>query len=336
MAKFDIVVIGASAGGVGFLQRVVERLPASFDAAVFVALHLPDGVRSMLPAILDRAGLLPALQAENGAPIKPGHVYVAPPGFHLTLEKNRMRVMRGAREHGLRPAIDPLFRSAASWFGPRTIGVVLSGLLDDGTLGLREIKRAGGVAVVQDPAETPWPSMPESALAHVDVDYTLQASDIGERLATLVASSGAAAIAPAVDKDTLAKELKELTMHEDERDHPGNPSPYSCPGCGGVLWELQDGELLRFRCRVGHGYSSETLTAEQATAVEQALWTALRALEEQAGVRRRVADRMRRVGHLTSAHRFDERVRDLEEQARSIRDLLMPGVGARAADQETR
>ncbi len=215
MAKFDIVVIGASAGGVGFLQRVVERLPASFAAAVFVALHLPDGVRSRLPAILDRAGPLPALHAEDGAPIRPGHVYVAPPGFHLTLEKDRMRVTRGAREHGLRPAIDPLFRSAALWFGPRAIGVVLSGLLDDGTLGLREIKRAGGVAVVQDPAETPWPSMPESALAHVDVDYKLQASDIGERLAALVASSAAAAIAPAVDKDTLAKEVKELTMHED-------------------------------------------------------------------------------------------------------------------------
>jgi len=194
MAKFDVVVIGASAGGVGFLQRVVERLPASFDAAVFVALHLPDGARSMLPAILARAGRLPASHAENGAAIRPGHVYVAPPGFHLTLEKNQMRVTRGAREHGVRPAIDPLFRSAALAFGPSTIGVVLSGLLDDGTIGLREIKRAGGVAVVQDPAETPWPSMPESALAHVQVDYTLQAAGIGELLDTLVASGNAAQV----------------------------------------------------------------------------------------------------------------------------------------------
>jgi two-component system chemotaxis response regulator CheB len=331
MARFDVVVIGASAGGVGYLQRVVEGLSARFNAAVFVALHLPDGVRSALPAILERAGPLPVSHAANGARIRRGHIYVAPPGFHLTLEAGGMRVTRGAREHGLRPAIDPLFRSAALVFGPRTIGVVLSGLLDDGTVGLREIKRAGGVAVVQDPTETPWPSMPESALAHVDVDYTVRAGDIGELLETLVASSDAAAAGPLLDEE-LEREVKELTMHEDERDHPGDPSPYSCPECGGVLWELQDGEMLRFRCRVGHAYTSETLTIEQATAVERALWSALRALEEQAAVRRRLAERMRRVGHHSSADKFDRRVVELEGQAQSVRELLMAGVGAKEAN----
>jgi two-component system, chemotaxis family, protein-glutamate methylesterase/glutaminase len=331
MARFDVVVIGASAGGVGFLQRVVERLPAAFGAAVFVVLHLPDGVRSMLPAILERAGRLPASHAENGARIRPGHIYVAPPGYHLTLEQSRMRVTRGAREHGLRPAIDPLFRSAALVFGPRTIGVVLSGLLDDGTVGLREIKRTGGVAVVQEPSETPFPSMPESALAHVDVDYTLHAGHIGELLETLVASHDAAATGPVVDNATLEKELEVLTMHGDEADHPGEPSPYSCPECGGVLWELHDGELLRFRCRVGHAYTSDTLTTEQATAVEHALWSALRALEEQAAVKRRVAERMRRVGHLSSADKFAQHVHDLETQAQTVRELLMTGVEAKDA-----
>jgi two-component system chemotaxis response regulator CheB len=332
VARFDVVVIGASAGGVGFLQRVVERLPAGFRAAVFVALHLPDGVRSMLPAILERAGRLPASHAQNGARIRRGHIYVAPPGFHLTLEQSRMRISRGAREHGLRPAIDPLFRSAALVFGPRAIGVVLSGLLDDGTVGLREIKRAGGVAIVQDPAETPFPSMPESALAHVAVDYTLQAAQVGELLDTLVASDDAAAVGSFVDDETLEKELKELTMHEDEREHPGEPSPYSCPECGGVLWELQDGEMLRFRCRVGHAYTSETLTMEQATTVEHALWSALRALEEQAAVKRRLSERMRRVGHLTSAEKYAERVAELEAQAQSVRELLMVGVGAKSVE----
>jgi two-component system, chemotaxis family, protein-glutamate methylesterase/glutaminase len=330
MAKFDVVVIGASAGGVGFLQRVVERLPAEFGAAVFVALHLPDGVRSMLPDILERAGRLPVSHAENGARIRRGHIYVAPPGFHLTLEPGRMRVTRGAREHGVRPAIDPLFRSAALVFGPRVIGVVLSGLLDDGTVGLKEIKRAGGVAVVQEPSETPWPSMPESALAHVDVDYTLHAAEIGELLETLAASADASAAEPPMDEN-LEKEVKLLSMHGDERDHPGEPSPYSCPDCGGVLWELQDGELLRFRCRVGHAYTSETLTAQQATAVEHALWTALRALEEQAAVRRRIAQRMRRVGHNSSAAKLGERVLELENQAQSVRGLLLSGVGAKEA-----
>ena len=327
MAKFDVVVIGASAGGVGFLQRVVERLPPGFPAAIFIALHLPDGVRSMLPAILGRAGPLPVSHAENGDRIRRGRIYVAPPGFHLTLEPGRMRVTRGAREHGLRPAIDPLFRSAALVFGSRTIGVVLSGLLDDGTVGLKEIKRAGGVAIVQDPAETPWPSMPESALAHVDVDYKLSAGNIGELLETLVASDAPAREHPM--DDDLEKEVKELTMHEDERDHPGEPSPYACPECGGVLWELQDGELFRFRCRVGHAYTGETLTSEQAIAVEQALWSALRALEEQAAVRRRLAQRMRRGGNNPSADRLQERALELEHQAQRVRELLLSGVGAK-------
>ena len=205
MATIDVIVIGASAGGVGFLQRVVERLPRRFGAAVFVALHLPDGVRSMLPAILERAGPLPVSHAENGGRIRRGQIYVAPPGFHLTLERGRMRVTRGAREHGLRPAIDPLFRSAALAFGSRVIGVVLSGLLDDGTVGLKEIKRAGGIAVVQEPSETPWPSMPASALAHVEVDYTVRAGEIGELLKTLVGSGEASAMEPLMDEDLERK-----------------------------------------------------------------------------------------------------------------------------------
>jgi two-component system chemotaxis response regulator CheB len=328
VARFDLVVIGASAGGVGFLQRLVERLPHGFGAAVFVAMHLPTGVRSMLPAILERAGSLKASHAQNGARYHPGHIYVAPPGLHLTLENNRMRVSRGAREHGVRPAIDPLFRSAALAAGPRVIGVVLSGLLDDGTVGLREIKKAGGVAIVQEPAETPFPAMPESALAHVNVDYCLPSAEIGELLDNLVASADAADAASGGGDATLEHEVKGLTMHEDEREHPGEPSPYSCPECGGVLWEIKDGEILRFRCRVGHAYTSETLTGDQASTVEHALWTALRALEEQAAVRRRIADRARRQGHLTTAEKFARRVSELETQAQTVRDLLMSGVGA--------
>jgi two-component system chemotaxis response regulator CheB len=291
-------------------------------------MHLPDGVRSMLPAILERAGSLKASHAQNGVRFLPGHIYVAPPGLHLTLEHNRMRVSRGAREHGVRPAIDPLFRSAALTAGPRVIGVVLSGLLDDGTVGLREIKKAGGVAIVQEPSETPFPAMPESALAHVEVDYCLPSAEIGELLDNLVASADAADTGPPSGDATLEHEVKELTMHEDEREHPGEPSPYSCPECGGVLWEIKDGEIMRFRCRVGHAYTSDTLTGDQALTVEHALWTALRALEEQAAVKRRVADRARRQGHMATADKFVQRVKALETQAQTVRDLLMSGVGA--------
>jgi two-component system chemotaxis response regulator CheB len=331
LANFDVIAIGASAGGVGSLQRVVEHIPAEFPAAILVALHLPDGVRTMLPQILARAGNLPATQAVDGEPVLPAHIYVAPGGFHLTVDRGRLRVNRGAREHGVRPAIDPLFRSAALAYGPRTIGIVLSGLLDDGTVGLREIKRAGGLAIVQDPRDTEWPSMPQSALNHVAIDHCVPAAQIGSLLQQIVmpAEGTSVSVIPNGDSTGSAKEeLRELTMHRDEREHPGEPSPYSCPGCGGVLWELRDGELFRFRCRVGHAYTSDTLTSEQALTVEHALWTALRALEEQAAVRRRMAERASRQGMTASADRYQQRALELEQQAQQVRTLLLAGVGA--------
>jgi two-component system chemotaxis response regulator CheB len=328
--NFDIVVIGASAGGVGSLQRVVEHIPQDFPAAILVALHLPDGIRSMLPQILQRAGNLPAHHPHDGDPIRPGQIYVAPAGFHLTVSRARMAVTRGAREHGHRPAIDPLFRSAAMAYGRRAIGVVLSGSLDDGTVGLREIKRAGGLAIVQDPSDTEWPSMPLSALQHVRVDHTVPASQIGTLLQQVVMTTPvrSAVAMPEGDDNRVHEELRELTMHEDERNHPGEPSPYSCPECGGVLWELKDGEMIRFRCRVGHAYSSETLTTERALTVEHALWSALRALEEQAALRRRMANRCQRLGKTVLAERHAERARDLDAQAQQVRSLVLVGVGA--------
>jgi two-component system chemotaxis response regulator CheB len=346
LANFDVIVIGASAGGVGSLQRVVEHIPAGFPAAILVALHLPDGIRSMLPEILARAGNLPAAHAVNQEPILPGRLYIAPAGFHLTVQPGRLVVHRGAREHGLRPAIDPLFRSTALAYGARTVGIVLSGLLDDGTVGLREIKRVGGIAIVQDPKDTEWPSMPQSALDHVDVDYSVPATQIGTLLQQLVMRTGSGSPMPdddddgnendgnENDPDTTSEELRELTLHRDESQHPGEPSPYSCPECGGVLWELRDGEMFRFRCRVGHAYSSDTLTTEQALTVEHALWTALRALEEQAAMRRRMAERARRQGLSSSADRYQERAAELDRQAQQVRHLVLTGVGAAGAPIE--
>jgi two-component system chemotaxis response regulator CheB len=325
--RIDIICVGASAGGVGALQQLVGRLPAEFAASVFVVLHIPQTGISVLPNILNRAGKLPVLHAVNSDPIVPGHVYVAPPGFHLTLERDGMRVTRGARENGHRPAIDPLFRSAALAFGPRVAGVVLSGLLDDGTVGLREIKRAGGIAIVQDPADTPWPSMPQNALDHVAVDHCASPAAIGDFLVSMVGAERFAS-AGYSDAERAARELRVLTMHEDERDKPGEPSPYSCPECGGVLWELRHGEMLRFRCRVGHAYTSDVLLTDQADTVERALWTALRALEEQGALKRRLAERARLQGNAATATHFDHRARDLNDQAEQVRSLLLSGVGA--------
>jgi two-component system chemotaxis response regulator CheB len=328
VAQLDVIVIGASAGGVGSLQRVVERLPAALPASIFITLHLPEDVRSVLPRILARAGNLPAAHAENGERIEPARIYIAPPGFHMTVEQERVRVTRGAREHGHRPAIDPLFRSAALTFGPRVIGVVLSGQLDDGTVGLAEVKRSGGVAVVQDPDDTPFPSMPRSAIAHVNVDYILPADEIGRMLEHLIMEEETAEKAPDGRERFVRHELESLTKHEDERDKPGVPSPYACPDCGGVLWEMKDGELLRFRCRVGHAYTTETLTAAQARSVEEALWTALRALEEQTAVKNRVGERLRRQNQDAAADQMLRRAREVEQHAEHVRTLLLSGVGA--------
>ncbi len=328
MPQLDVIVIGASAGGVGSLQRVAERLPASLPASIFVTLHLPEGIRSVLPRIMERAGPLPAAHAENGQAIEPGRIYIAPPGFHMTLERDGVRITRGAREHGLRPAIDPLFRSAALAYGPRVIGVVLSGQLDDGTVGLAEIKRAGGVAVVQDPDETAFQSMPKSAIAHVNVDYILPADEIGTMLQHLVLEAETADRVPDARAANVQRELEVLTVRQDERDKPGEPSPYACPDCGGVLWELSDGEMLRFRCRVGHAYTGDTLVGAEANAVEQSLWSALRALEEQAAVKKRMAERLRRAGRTSAADMIMGRARDLEQQSQQVRDLLLGGIGA--------
>jgi two-component system chemotaxis response regulator CheB len=334
VSDFDVIAIGASAGGVASLQRVVEHIPADFPAAILIALHLPDGIRSVLPQILTRAGKLPATHAINGETIRPRHIYVAPAGFHMTASSGRLLVSRGAREHGHRPAIDPLFRSAAVAYGPRAVGVILSGSLHDGTVGLREIKRAGGLAIIQDPNDTEWPSMPLSALRHVNVDHIAPASQIGTLLQELVMTpSRSAASMPDRDENKVKDELRELTMHQDERDHPGEPSPYSCPECGGVLWELKDGELIRFRCRVGHAYTSETLTTEQAITVEHALWSALRALEEHAAVRRRMAERATLNGNTRTAERYRQRARELDGQAEQVRNLVLAGVGA--AEEES-
>lgn len=325
--RVDVICIGASAGGVGALQQLVARLPAGLPASIFVVLHVPQGALSVLPDILSRAGALPAAHAVDGDRIRRGHIYVAPPGFHLTLEESLMRVIRGARENGYRPAIDPLFRSAALAHGPNVAGVVLSGLLDDGTVGLREIKRAGGVAIVQDPSDTPFPSMPQHALDHVDIDHVATPTAIGELLTRLARGTRVVVPVDPLEAERAVREVRVLTMHEDERNKPGEPSPYSCPECGGVLWELRDGEMLRFRCRVGHAYTSDALTADQVTTVERALWTALRALEEQSALKRRLGERARLSGQAGSAEQFEARAQDLAAQAEQVRGLLLFGVG---------
>lgn len=265
MPPRHIIVIGASAGGVESLTKLVRDLPSDIPAAVFVTIHFPPTGTSALARILKRVGLLTPVQATDHIQIEEGHIYVAPPDHHLLVFRDHMRLYRGPRENGNRPAIDPMFRSAALAYGARVIGVVLSGNLDDGTSGLLAIKRRGGIAVVQDPEDAMFSSMPQSAVDHVDVDYVVKLDRLPALLEELAKRPPIAGeIVPSDDarKETENSEL-DLARIEDAEEHPGVLAPFGCPDCGGTLWELREGNLVRFRCRVGHAWTSEALLASQ-------------------------------------------------------------------------
>ena len=325
MAHRDIVVIGASAGGVEALAALVRQLPSDLGAAVFVVLHLSPEHKSVLPRILSSAGPLAAKHARNGETILPNRIYVARPDHHLLVQNGHVRVVRGPRENGHRPAIDPLFRTAAFTFGARVIGIVLSGALDDGTAGLAAVKSQGGLAVVQDPNDALVDAMPRSALENVDVDHVLPVAELGKMLPQLVGET-VEALSPARSAVLDVESALQLNGSTDGALKVGHPSSLACPDCGGVLNEVHDGDLLRFRCRVGHAFAPETLYIGQRTELEGALWAALRALEEQAALSKRLAVRARELGHSKSAIRYDERAHSAQTQARTVRDALRLGA----------
>ena len=321
----NIVVFGASAGGIEALQAVIRALPADLPASMFVTVHFPEAGTSVLPQILSRAGRLPAAHASDGERIEQGRIYVAPPDHHLLMNDGTIRVLRGPRENGHRPAADPMFRSAAVNFGPRVIGVVLSGNLDDGTSGLAAVKRHGGLAFVQDPRDAVFSSMPRSAIEHVRVDKVAPASELGELIIECVNEPvPERATRPASDE---VREIEyaeaDVSVIESPDEHPGEVSAFSCPDCGGVLWRIEEGDFVRFRCRVGHGWTADALVGKQADQVDDALWAALRSLEERASLLHTMAERYRRAGTDTLAGRFEAQAEQMEMRARLVRDLVV-------------
>jgi len=320
----DIIVIGASAGGVSALAQLARQLPVHFPAAVFITIHIPARTPSMLPNILNYAGLLTALHPDDRAEIATGHIYVAPSDHHLLVMQGCIRVVKGPKENRHRPSIDVLFRSAALAYGPRVVGVVLTGSLDDGAAGLLAIHQCGGISVVQDPKDALYPSMPQSALELVDTDYCLPLAKIGPLLTRLAHEQVDAPLSPIMPKD-LEKEVRIAAMETDtlsKNEQVGNPSMLSCPECGGVLWELQDGTLLRFRCRVGHAFSADNVLAEQGEIVERALWVALKTLDEKVELSRRVAEQARKSGSEWLVQVFERRIQEAVKSAEAIRSLL--------------
>lgn len=325
MPGHDIIVIGASAGGVEALMTVVRNLPADLPAAVFAVLHIPAQAPSLLDKILNRVGKLHTIQPNDHSPIQPGHIYVARPDHHLLIERGYVRVIRGPKENRHRPAIDPLFRSAAQVYGPRVIGVVLTGSLDDGTAGLYAIKQRGGLAVVQDPEDALYPSMPQSAITHVQVNYVLPLADIGATLAQLAhepaTQEGVYPVPDEMELETRIMEMDGATMQGTTR--PGNPSIFSCPECKGVLYEIQDGDLMRFRCRTGHAFSAESVLVEQSEAIEDALYAALNTLEESVLLAQRMKRQADERGQEWLAQRFREKIEEAQARADIIRRVLL-------------
>ena len=308
MAHRDIIVMGASAGGVSALQTVLSALPWDLQVSVFIVLHTSEEGPGLLPEVLNRNSKLPVLYGVHDMQVLPGRVYIARPGaHHMILERGKVRLLPGPRENQQRPSIDALFRSASQAYGTRVIGVVLTGNLDDGALGLAEIKKSGGLAIVQDPDDALAPSMPVSALENTPVDFTLPAKEIGPKL---------------VDLSRTEVENGPKLMRQSKEALEPTGQPHSCPECGGVLEKIIEEDEMAFRCRVVHIYSPESLHADMNVALERALWAAIRSLEEHAEFSERLASRSLRNRRLRLASRFSEKAKMSRNDASILRDLL--------------
>ena len=317
----DIIVIGTSAGGIEALKRLVADLPADIPASIFVVQHCAPYSPSFLPRILERSGPLRARNPVNHELIKQGRIYVAPPDRHMLIQDGHVCTSQGPKENRSRPSIDALFRSAALTCGGRVIGVILTGMLDDGTAGLLAIKERGGLALVQNPDDAAYPSMPESALRHVTTDYCLPISEIAAKLVQLAQDPVAAQPNRSTKLEVEFRvSLGDMTAME-QLTAFGHLSPFTCPECQSALWELRDGDFVRFRCRMGHAHTAQALLAGQNETIENMLDSLRRARREQAEL----------MSRLNTEH---ERSREaLMRRARSElkKSSMEPAVAAAAA-----
>jgi two-component system, chemotaxis family, protein-glutamate methylesterase/glutaminase len=322
MPGHDIIVVGASSGGVETLKQIVAALPPDLPAAMFIVLHRPAIGPNLLAEILQRVSPLAVADAVDGQAITQGHIYIGPPDRHLLIEQERIRLSRGPKENRFRPAIDPLFRSAALAYGPRVIGVVLTGNLDDGTAGLWTIKDRGGIAIVQDPQEAMYPSMPSSALANVEVDYCLRLDEIAPTVATVSAQPvpGGAAVSENLKIETR------IALADNALDAGvmklGKLSPFTCPECHGMLLQIQEGGIRRFRCHTGHAYSLNSLLYDVTESVEESVWNALRAMDEVLLLLRHLGDQADEQGDTVAAARIAQKGYDIHQRIEILRQAL--------------
>lgn len=325
----DVVVIGGSAGAIEALRIIVSSLPADLPAAVLVVIHVPAFSESHLPEIITRSGALPAMHVKNGQRLVPGRIYIAPPDQHVLVRRGVIELSRGPRVNHSRPAIDTLFRSAARSYGPRVVGVLLSGALYDGTAGLVAVKDHGGMAIVQDPVEAAMPSMPRNALGLVEADAVLPSDEIGHALVRAVhAPVGPTeeGVAKVIDDEPFGQVIARDIHEQAVGGRVDQSTVYTCPECGGVLWQTDESEGSVFRCHIGHVYAPEVLLDQKAEELEAALWTCVRLLRDQATLTRQAATRPFNGSQQHLSARLEERAQLADRQAEMIRELLESGA----------
>lgn len=326
METRNIIVIGASAGGFDALKVLVRDFPADFQASIFIVWHMSPDVTGLLPQVLSRNGALPAKNAEDLEPIVPGQIYVAPPDRHLIIEGSRVRITRGPRENRFRPAVDPLFRSAAYAYGARVIGVILSGALDDGTSGLWTIKHRGGIAVVQDPFDAENPSMPRNALREVAVDHVVPVSEMAQLLVRLSREKPPAVFDKFMEQDEQT-EFEIRTAGEDKTTFDimkfGELTTYTCPECHGVLFMLRDGERPRFRCHTGHAFSTDSLLSTVTESIEDTLWSAIRCIDESVLLLKHMGEHYSTSGQPDLAAVYFKKALEASARSQSVRQAVL-------------
>jgi two-component system chemotaxis response regulator CheB len=323
MTTRNIIVVGSSAGGVEALQRLCAGFPADLPAAVFVAQHLSPSARSVLPQLLDRVGPLPAIAPVDGQEIEMGRIYVAAPDLHMILRPGKILMRRGPHENRTRPAVNALFRSAALHYGANVIGVVLTGLLDDGTEGLIAIKAAGGMSVVQDPADAEWPSMPRNALKRDHVDHSLPLDQLPALLARLVREEPGPSVPLPEDykvEDRMA--AQEFAVVELDLVTPGVASRIACPDCGGVLNQIETEDEARFRCQVGHAFTPAGLAVAQTEELERALSVAARTHRDRIRLFTQMHESAMARGLTHAERRWDSAIVESQELIKALEDAM--------------
>jgi len=326
MEPRDIIVVGASAGGITALKKLVENLPANFKGSVFIVLHIPPYSESRLPWILSQAGPLKAIHPADGEAIVPGVIYVAPNDHHMLLEAGRVVIKRGPKENKFRPAIDALFRSAAYVYGKRVIGVILSGMLDDGASGLWTIQQRGGLTIIQTPEDAEQPQLPQNVGHYMEPDYWLAAADMGPLISGLVQEE--AEERNKFSQEELKRLEKEVMIATKDNAFEmgviemGQLTPFVCPQCHGSLVRLEEGKLIRFRCHTGHAYTASSLLAEVSEVVEDQLWQAMRGLEEMTLLMKTIGDHFKELNDEGAGRLFHEKAEESGQRARLIHDAV--------------